>query len=273
LAEFVSRRGARIETTRKLIHILSASIALPFFGIYTTHWSVLVLGVVFTTALLMAKLFAPLRSLQQVGRASLGELFLPIGIYATFCYVAWTGVRWTYVPAICVLAYGDSLAAILGQRFGTSHYRVAAERKSFPGATVIAAVTIAVCLGMHVPLGYSEIFLLASFLMLIEAVSVNGLDNLLLPVSTVALGIGLATPQTNASITLHGLLAALSILLTFIASWRKLDIRVFAVIMLLAIAISAHANPILFALIALAAISSLPSVTRIVRLEFSGKHV
>jgi dolichol kinase len=75
------------------------------------------------------------------------------------------------------MALGDGLAGLLGSRFGKTKYRSWTTNKSYLGSTVFFITTVLVgCVFTH---NYM-IIAVAFILTCVEAMSVRGLDNLLL---------------------------------------------------------------------------------------------
>ena len=176
------------ELTRKVVHIGSGNVILLawWFDISRT---VIVGAAIIAAAIAITSYLIPiLPSIESVGRKSFGTLFYAIsmGILAA-CF-------WLYTPqyaviGILVMAWGDGMAAIIGQRFGKHKYKIGDINKSWEGSLAMTAaaliVTEAVLLKVE---GNSwQTWTIAIVVALVatvcEAFSKLGIDNLTVPLA------------------------------------------------------------------------------------------
>ncbi len=184
------------ELARKLVHMGMGVVCLLFPWLFSVAWPVWVLAVAAIGALAAVRLVPFLRErlgdvLGGVGRASLGELYFPAGVAMVFT-LAGGEVVYFCVP-VGVLTFADTAGALIGQRWGRHRYEAVESTKSVEGSTAVLLVTwLCVSAGLvaftHLPwmLAGMAGMGLGLFAMLVEAVSWNGLDNLLLPLATLA---------------------------------------------------------------------------------------
>ncbi len=180
------------ELTRKVVHIGSGNVILLawWFNIST---SVIVSAAIIAAAIALASYFTPiLPSINSVGRKSLGTLFyaISIGILAA-CF-------WSYSPqytaiGILVMAWGDGMAAIIGQRFGKHSYQVLKITKSWEGSLAMAIASFIVTNSILL-LVQGNIWQtwLTSLIVAITATSLEtfskfGIDNLTVPLGSAML--------------------------------------------------------------------------------------
>jgi phytol kinase len=102
------------------------------------------------------------------------------------------GRPWLYVSAVLVLAVGDAFAALVGSRYGVVRYEVEDEYKSLEGSLVFLVIAF---LAIHLPMLLltdlpRETCVLAALLVAVlvtgfEAISLQGADNLFVPLGVV----------------------------------------------------------------------------------------
>lgn len=128
----------------------------------------------------------------EVDRESWGEVVYPIGVALTFWLADGNAIH--FIIPMLILTLADAVAALIGISYGQQHYEGTQGRKSWEGSIAFFVVAF---FSVHVPLllgtetGRAETLLIAVILgivlMLVEAVSWRGLDNLFRPLLTVAL--------------------------------------------------------------------------------------
>ncbi|WP_218081381.1 diacylglycerol/polyprenol kinase family protein [Anthocerotibacter panamensis] len=181
------------EWVRKFVHIGAGNIILLAWGAHFPLWVCVVFCGLFVGLTLLSYRLPILRSINGVGRRSLGTF------YYALSFLLLISIFWTLrlpefaVLGILVMTWGDSLAAIFGQKYGTHRYIVGSVQKTVEGTTVMAlvstAVSFAVLVGSHgfqpellgVSLG---IGLVAAGL---EVFSQGGIDNLTVPLGSALL--------------------------------------------------------------------------------------
>jgi phytol kinase len=185
------------ELPRKLMHIGTGLLTLAIPWLFRENWPVLLLGATSLTAMTALRLLPALRAgtgqiLHAVQRESLGELCFPVSVTVLFVLAKGDWVLFT-IPML-VLTLADAAAALIGVRYGHNRYRAADGRKSREGSAAFFAVA-AICawVPLHLGTGMEPLavalaaLLIGLLVMLIEAASWRGLDNLFTPLLTFAL--------------------------------------------------------------------------------------
>ena len=178
--------------TRKFVHVAIGTFIIPTFLIFDSLYYALVPPVAFIIVNVLSYKFKILKAIEEDDGNNLGTMLFPI----SFCIVMI--VFWNAGPArvagvlgILVMAWGDSAASIFGRNFGTHFYHVFRERKSFEGSIAMfmaSYIALIVTLGLwgHVRLDYTEIAITAAVVSIfgtfLEAISVRGFDNFIVPV-------------------------------------------------------------------------------------------
>ncbi|MEM7384145.1 MAG: hypothetical protein AAF514_04300 [Verrucomicrobiota bacterium] len=181
------------ESQRKLVHMGMGLIALSFPWLFDNIWPVIVLGAIAIAALLALKLIPTLRNtiggaLHDVDRSSYGDLFFTIAIVIVF--TASQGDPIKFCIPMAILTFADAVGALIGVRYGKTAFATLSGKKSAEGSAMFFMTCFMVA---HVPLllftdlGRAETLLisliLATMVMMVEAVSTRGIDNLIIPVA------------------------------------------------------------------------------------------
>ena len=177
------------EISRKSVHFMSGLVSLSLPYLITSHWLVLLLAAVFMAITVAAKKMGRLKSIHGIGRKSYGAVYFPLAIYGMFLLGHTKPVL--YFISIMVMTVSDSLAALLGGRYGSIKYDVEGNYKSLEGSVVFFFVTF---LCVHLPLllmtqaGRLDSVMTAVVIALLitgfEAVSLAGSDNIFIPFGT-----------------------------------------------------------------------------------------
>ncbi len=216
------------ETSRKAVHIAMGLVTLSFPWLFTAAWPVLLLAALAVAALTGTRLIAPLRErfgavLHGVERHSLGEVYFPLAVAAL--YLLSEGNHLLYAIPLLTLTLADAVAALVGVRYGQHRFCTSEGTKSAEGSLAFFMVAF---LSAHVPLlllsdtGRAESLLIALVLrilvMMFEAVSVGGVDNLFIPLGCYAL---LRRYQTLEADDLLFRLGAIILLAVLVFAWRR----------------------------------------------------
>jgi phytol kinase len=177
------------EWSRKFVHIGMGIVCLAFPWLFASPLPVLALAVIATAALVALRTVPSLRAnfgcvLCDVDRRSLGEFMFIAGIACTF--VLAHGNALAYVLPVAVLTFADSLAALIGKRFGTRRFNSLAGPKTIEGSAAFFIVAV-VCVAIPLTVLNGHDVILTAFvtggsLMLIEVLSMPGFDNFAIPV-------------------------------------------------------------------------------------------
>jgi len=128
------------EWTRKFVHLGTGLLALLFPVMLQSHWSVLLLCFSFFILLRLSLKFNFLKSINDIGRKSVGSLAYPVSVYA--CYLAFCFFDrqyfYFYLPVL-ILAVSDPLAAIVGKYLTVNKEKSAKVNKTIPGSAAFFA--------------------------------------------------------------------------------------------------------------------------------------
>lgn len=216
------------ETSRKLVHMGMGGICLTFPWLFVQVWPVWLLAGGAVTALAAVRVVPVLRDrfgsvLGGVGRASWGELYFPLGVALVFMLAA--GRKEFFCVPVGILAFADAAGALIGQRWGRTRYEAVESTKTVEGSAAVLLVTwgcVTGGLALFTDLPWMHRWLaglgLGLFAMLVEAVSWRGLDNLLLPLATLA---QLKVMARLGPSELAARVAVLGTLTLFMLLWRR----------------------------------------------------
>lgn len=177
------------ELTRKTIHIVSGTLACTFPWVFHSAQPIAMLAISMSLLFLASRYFKWLPSLFGINRRSGGDLYFIFSVWALF--VLTTDHRLYYVISLLTLSVADALAALLGKTYQKITYAVEEHFKSLEGSAVFFLATF---LCVHIPLlVFSDIGRLESILIALElailvtsleSISLGGIDNLIIPLST-----------------------------------------------------------------------------------------
>jgi phytol kinase len=194
VAEGLNRRFAvDAEVSRKVVHIGTGNVILLAWWLQIPAWVGIAAGAIAGAIALISLAVPILPSVNGVGRKSLGTFFYALSIGLLIAWF-WPIARPQYAAlGILVMAWGDGLAATVGQRFGTHRYEFWGNQKSWEGSLTMAAVSF----------GVSSLILLSAdgnswqtwgisagvavAATLLETISILGIDNLTVPIGSAAL--------------------------------------------------------------------------------------
>lgn len=187
LAEILRRWRGESELVRKVVHIGTGNILFLAWGLQIPLWVCLIACISFSIIAYISYYQPILPMLNSVGRKTLGVFYYAVSIT---CLVGWF---WSInlpeyaVVGVLVMAWGDGLAALIGQRWGKHRYEFMDNKKSWEGSLamlfigyVVTGFILTMANGMSlstwlIPL---PVAIAATTL---EAISPGGTDNLTVP--------------------------------------------------------------------------------------------
>lgn len=177
------------ELTRKVVHIGSGNVILLAWWLDIAGEIIVAAAVIAGAIAIISYLIPILPSIESVGRKSFGTLFYAISMGILSGYF-WQDAPQYAAIGILVMAWGDGMAAIIGQRFGRHTYQVREITKSWEGSLAMAVVAFTVTQLVLLAVEgnswqtWSVSFVVALVATALEAFSIFGLDNLTVPLSS-----------------------------------------------------------------------------------------
>ena len=177
------------EFTRKIVHIGSGNVVLLAWWLQIPTTIGIGAAIVAGIIALLSYSVPILPSLNSVGRKSLGTFFYAVSFGVLFaCF--WTKYPEFTVIGILIMAWGDGLAAVVGQRFGQHPYEIFGGKKSLEGSLTMFLVSFLMA-GLILtstqgnPLSSWGIALVVAMVATgLESFSWLGIDNLLVPLGS-----------------------------------------------------------------------------------------
>lgn len=169
--EVVARRlDPPLEVSRKVAHVGSAVLAAVSCLWLDFRWYVLI-GLLFSAALLLARRYLPLRSLSARAQRSWGELLFGLGV-ALAALLSDNAV--VFVLAVLILGLADTAAFFVGRRLPL---RTIVLNRSVGGSLAFLVVAFLITL----PAGPAPAAVVALCCTVAELVSPRGTDNVTVP--------------------------------------------------------------------------------------------
>jgi phytol kinase len=181
------------ELVRKVVHIGTGNVILIAWLLDLPAWVGMISGVLAGIITLISYRLPILPGVNSVGRKSLGTFFYAVSI-GILTAVFWNLDLHHYgVIGILIMAWGDGLAAIIGQRFGKHPYLIFGNTKSWEGTTTMLLVsyTIVTIVLLSVQGNLWQTWLVGIPVAIaatgVESIAQWGLDNLSVPLISAAL--------------------------------------------------------------------------------------
>ena len=181
------------ETARKVVHISSGNVVLIAWWLQMPEWIIVMAAAIAGAMALLSYQVPILPSINSVGRQSLGTFFYAVSIGLLTIWF-WPSQPQFSVLGILVMAWGDGLAAVIGQRFGRHPYQVWGMNKSWEGTLtmgiasfLVSSLVLLAVQGMGWQT-WAMALAIAIVATILEAFSKFGLDNLTVPLGSAALG-------------------------------------------------------------------------------------
>ncbi len=190
LAEILSRLLTDDpELTRKIVHIGSGNVILLAWWLNISRTVIVSAAIIAAAIALVSYVIPILPSIESVGRKSFGTLFYAISMGVLAAYF-WQDNPHYAVIGILIMAWGDGMAAIIGQRFGKHQYQVGKISKSWEGslAMTTAALIVTGAILFSVEGNSWQIWGISAVVAVVatisEAFSKLGIDNLTVPLAS-----------------------------------------------------------------------------------------
>ena len=185
------RRWAKVppEVSRKTVHMGTGALVCVFPWLFQSAATVAALSAAFLLLLVFLRSRKLLSSVGDVERASVGELLFPVSVGLLF-WLSHARPAY-YLAPLLVLVVPDAAAALVGKTYGRVLFEVEqGERKSLEGSLMFFLLTF---LAVFLPLLLMtdtakgplvlEVLQLAFLVACLEAICVNGVDNLVIPLA------------------------------------------------------------------------------------------
>jgi phytol kinase len=195
--EMIYRRlGLTGEITRKFAHFTATLSTISFPFLFTDHWYVFALAVIFFTILLFSRKTRYLDSINKIDRVSAGSYLLPVSIYITFLISSLMEDKLLFILPILVLAISDPAAGLLGVNVKRFNHRIRIFSRDLhktwlgSAAFFISSFFISILTLYYTRLQFDTVTLAVSISVaivstIIEMFSTRGYDNLFIPTGVI----------------------------------------------------------------------------------------
>lgn len=179
------------ETVRKIVHIGTGNVILIAWWLKIPPWVGLSFSVLFSLVALVSYRFPILPGINSVGRKSLGTFFYAVSI-GVLIALFWQARPHYAALGILIMAWGDGLAALVGQSLGQRRYKIGDIEKSWEGTLTMALASFVVGgLVLGISQGTSALWGVAALVAIaatvLETFSKWGIDNLTAPIGSALL--------------------------------------------------------------------------------------
>lgn len=185
--------NANSEITRKIVHIGTGNVILLAWWLDIPAMIGITAAIIASAVTLLSYRLPILPGINSVGRQSLGTFFYAVSIgILVACF--WYLQQPQYAAlGIMVMAWGDGLAALVGQRFGQHKYQILGAQKSWEGSLTmcLASLTIILLILIGVQGNFWQTWVISLVVAVVatglESFSFLGVDNLTVPLGSAAL--------------------------------------------------------------------------------------
>jgi phytol kinase len=193
IAWVVNRFADEPEIVRKIVHIGTGNVILLAWWLDIPASVGITASILASAITLLSYRLPILPGINSVGRQSFGTFFYSVSfgiLVASFWYLQQPQYA---ALGILIMTWGDGLAALIGQRFGTHKYKVFGTQKSWEGSLTMMFVSYFISLLILVGTQGNSwrtwvISLAVAFIAtVLEAFSFLGIDNLTVPLGSAAL--------------------------------------------------------------------------------------
>ena len=181
------------ERVRKVVHIGTGNVILIAWLLQLPAWVGIISGILAGIITLISYRLPILPGVNSVGRKSLGTFFYAVSI-GILTAIFWNlNLPYYAVIGILIMAWGDGLAAIIGQTFGKHPYQIVGNTKSWEGTLTMLVVsyTIVAIVLLTVQGNIWQTWLVgipvAIAATAVESIAQWGLDNLTVPLISAGL--------------------------------------------------------------------------------------
>ncbi len=179
-------RGFSSDFTRKMIHIGVGMMMWGLHYLFDNPWFFIGTSGVFMVINFLDWRFGYFAAMSSQDRANLGTVYFPFAA-AVVAYLFWEQPP-LMVAALMPLTWGDGLAPVIGRKYGRHPYFIHNHKRTIEGSLgFLVAAFLAVWLALWLIAGQPQItpinallpaFVIAFATMLVEGISIWGLDNL-----------------------------------------------------------------------------------------------
>jgi phytol kinase len=181
------------EILRKVVHIGSGNVVVLAWWLHIPSWVGISAAIIAASIALLSYRLPILPGINSVGRKSLGTFF-----YAVSFGVLIAGFFPQHHPeyaalGMLIMAWGDGMAALIGQQWGRHRYQLWDMQKSWEGSLGMLAISYIVSSSILWNVQgnswqtWGVSLAVAVFATILEAFSKFGIDNLTVPLGSAAL--------------------------------------------------------------------------------------
>jgi phytol kinase len=180
------------EITRKFIHISCGSIAMLVPLVRPHLYTIISLGIFFSILTYFMLRRGLLPSVHAVSRKSIGSVLFPIAVVLCVLFGLMDDYKIYFFLPISIMIFSDTVAAMIGINYPIRKYKIMGYTKSIGGSFgfFASAFLISVFVNSKFSVGYdwavliSYGFIIAMVSTLVEFISIDGWDDLNVPIAT-----------------------------------------------------------------------------------------
>ncbi|MCL5998777.1 MAG: phosphatidate cytidylyltransferase [Chloroflexi bacterium] len=177
--------------TRKFVHIGVGMWAWGTAALFQNKWFAIIPPTTFVIINYISYRRGLFQSIESNDKRNLGTVYFPIAFVATI--LLFFDFKRFLVPLVLMpMTWGDAFAAVIGKRYGRHTYHILGTTRSLEGSVTMLGISFlsifisALLTNSPVSVAFVTGLSVATLATLAEAISPWGLDNLLVPLASVA---------------------------------------------------------------------------------------
>lgn len=196
-AQFMYKASVETEKSRKFVHVSGGILSLFLPAYIESHWYVLGICSIAFLTLLVTWIRKDLPGIHKTKRKSVGSVIFPIPIYVCFAVACERNTDFVFYMPVLLLTFSDTIAELTGKKWGKYGPAFFGGKKTLIGSLFFFVSAVLLILGVMI---YTNdwtitftlndvlpVLLIASVATVAELVSMNGWDNLTVPISVLAM--------------------------------------------------------------------------------------
>ena len=174
------------EVLRKIIHIgIGPLIPIAQYLKIDQNTALIFTGII-SSLVLLNYIYKIFPTIEDVDRKSFGTLFYCLSLFILI-FIFWEKDPYSLIVGFFIMTFGDGLAGLIGKSFNSKSWVIFKQKKSLLGTLTMFSTSLIIIIF----LGYANqdslnfnFFIIAIISTILEQLSILGIDNLIVPISS-----------------------------------------------------------------------------------------
>ena len=175
------------ELSRKIVHIGSGPIIPLAWWLNIESYVAIPVALIITIGLIINYQLRFFSSIEQIERKSFGTIAYGFSI-TLLLFLFWDTRPDAVTAGVMMMAFGDGLAGLIGQKIQSPYWLVLGQKKSLAGTSTMGLIGVIILLiisrSTSIPIELIDVIQISTLAVLVEQFSPFGLDNITIPLGT-----------------------------------------------------------------------------------------